>query len=147
MKDFIALCVQKQPAFLGVHKSMKSDVEKIVAEVKMQGKENLLFSELSGGERQRVLFAQALVPKPSLLILDEPMNSIDKNGAHIFSEIIKKLADEGATVIWVHHDLAEVREMADTATCINREMIFTGNPKDVMDEKHLLEIFAASTFG
>ncbi len=146
VKDFLALCIQQQPAFLGVHKSAAPMIEKVLTEVKMKDKENLLFSELSGGERQRVLFAQSLVPQPGLLILDEPMNSIDKGGAQIFSDIIKRMASDGVTVIWVHHDLAEVRKVADTVTCLNREMIFSGNPKEVMDEKHLLEIFAASKF-
>lgn len=143
VKNFLALCVQKRPAFLGVQKTAAPAVEKVLSEVKMKEKENLLFSELSGGERQRVLFAQSLVPQPGLLILDEPMNSIDKGGAQIFSEIIKRMASKGVTVIWVHHDLAEVRKVADTVTCLNREMIFSGNPQEVMDERHLLEIFAA----
>lgn len=145
-RDFIALCVQKRPAFLGIHKSVRQEVQNVLAAVKMNGKEKLLFSELSGGERQRILFAQALIPKPRLLILDEPMNSIDKSGAQIFAEKIQQLAEEGVTVIWVHHDLAEVRTIADTVTCINREILFSGIPEEVMDEKHLLEIFAASKF-
>ncbi len=141
-RDFIALCVQRRPAFLGIHKSIQQEVQKVLAEVKMHSKEKLLFSELSGGERQRILFAQALIPKPRLLILDEPMNSIDKSGAQIFAEKIQQLASEGVTIIWIHHDLAEVRKIADTVTCINREILFSGKPEEVMDEQHMLEISA-----
>lgn len=146
VRDFIALCVQKLPAFFGIQKSFKDEIDKVLTMVQMKKKEKLLFSELSGGERQRILFAQALVPNPALLILDEPMNSIDKNGASIFSQIIRDLAKNNVTIMWVHHDLAEVRKIADTVTCLNRDMVFSGKPKDVMDEKHLLEIFAASKF-
>ncbi len=143
VENFIALCVQDQPAFFGVSKKIKTEIDRILARVNMQSKKKLLFSELSGGERQRVLFAQALIPSPDLLILDEPMNSIDRTGAAIFSELIGELKAQGVTVIWVHHDLAQVREMADQVTCINREIIFHGVPSEVMDEKHLLEIFTA----
>jgi zinc transport system ATP-binding protein len=142
--DFLALCVQQQPAFLGLRKKITTGVQQVLADVKMLGKEKLLFSELSGGERQRILFAQALMPKPGLLILDEPMNSIDRSGAEIFSGLIKDLATSGVTVIWVHHDLSEVKALADTVSCINRTTVFSGPPSEVMDEKHLLEIFSAS---
>ncbi len=143
VEDFISLCVQKQPTFLGVDYDMRHYIDEVLKKVNMLDKKKLLFSELSGGERQRVLFAQALIPEPDILILDEPMNSIDRTGAEIFSSIIEELKAEGVTVIWVHHDLAEVREKADYVTCINREVIFQGVPQDVMDEKHLLEIFTA----
>jgi len=143
VENFISLCVQNRPAFLGISKRVKKEIDSVLERVNMLHKKKLLFSELSGGERQRVLFAQALIPSPDLLILDEPMNSIDRTGAAIFSGIIDDLKKEGVTVIWVHHDLAQVREKADVVTCINRSIIFQGVPRDVMDEKHLLEIFTA----
>lgn len=143
VENFIALCVQKQPSFFGVSKAVKNEVKAVLDKVDMFNKRKYLFSELSGGERQRVLFAQALIPSPDILILDEPMNSIDKTGAEIFSTIINELKAEGVTVIWVHHDLAEVKAKADQVTCINRDVIFAGVPSEVMDEKHLLEIFTA----
>lgn len=143
VENFISLCIQKQPSFLGVSSRYKKAVQEVLKKVDMLDKRKYLFSELSGGERQRVLFAQALIPSPDLLILDEPMNSIDRTGASIFNTLIDELREKGVSVIWVHHDLAEVREKADYVTCINREMIFAGKPEDVMDEKHLLEIFTA----
>jgi zinc transport system ATP-binding protein len=143
VENFITLCIQQTPVFLGLKKDLKDEVNRIVKKLKLDGKEKFLFSELSGGERQRVLFAQALIPKPSLLILDEPMNSIDQNGSEIFAQIIDELKNDGVTVIWVHHDLKEVREKFDRVTCINQTVLFSGAPKDVMDESNLLEIFSA----
>ena len=145
VRDFLTLCVQNRPAVLGLKKAIRPIVAEVLEEVRLAGKEKFLFSDLSGGERQRVLFAQALIPRPRLLILDEPMNSIDRGGADIFSAIIRKAASEGTTVLWVHHDLAQVREVADTVTCINRRLVFSGPPSEVMNEKHLYDIFAASS--
>ena len=141
--DFIALCIQQRPAFLGIDKKFKKQVDEILEKLDMKGKAKFLFSELSGGERQRILFAQALIPTPELLILDEPMNSIDKNGAEAFSRIIGELKTSGATIIWIHHDLGQVQKIADKVSCINRSVIFSGDPKSVMDEKNLLKIFSA----
>ncbi|MCL2844635.1 MAG: metal ABC transporter ATP-binding protein [Chitinivibrionia bacterium] len=141
--DFIALCIQKRPAFLGIDKKFKKQVDEILENLDMKSKAKYLFSELSGGERQRVLFAQALIPTPQLLILDEPMNSIDKSGAEAFSRIIGDLKNSGATIIWIHHDLSQVQKTADKVTCINRSVVFSGDPKSVMDEKNLLKIFSS----
>lgn len=143
VQDYLALCIQQRPAFFGLSKKYKKSVQEVMVKLHLKGKEKFLFSELSGGERQRVLFAQTLIPAPGILILDEPMNSIDKAGAKIFSTIIEELKNEGVTIIWIHHDLAEVKEKADYVTCLNREQIFSGKPVEVMDEKHLLEIFSA----
>lgn len=145
VSDFIALCIQKRPAFLGIDKKFKKQVDEILEKLEMKKKAKYLFSQLSGGERQRVLFPQALIPNPDLLILDEPMNSIDKSGAEIFSKIIKELSQKGATVIWVHHDLAQVRKIADKVICINKSAVFSGKPSEIMDEKNLLKIFSAQT--
>ena len=145
VSDFITLCVQKRPAVFGLKKNLKKEVAAILEDVRLNGKEKFIFSDLSGGERQRVLFAQALIPRPRLLILDEPMNSIDRGGAGIFSGIIRRAADEGTTILWVHHDLAQVREIADTVSCINRHLVFSGAPAEVMNEQHLFDIFAATT--
>jgi len=143
INDFMALCVQKRPAFLGLDKSIKTKVEDTLARLGLTGKEKLLYSELSGGERQRLLFAQALIPSPDLLILDEPMNSLDKVGAEIFAQVIQELKAEGVTIILIHHDLKQVEEISDSVTCINGEILFSGPPTEVMDKEHLLEIFSA----
>jgi zinc transport system ATP-binding protein len=143
--DFIALCIQKRPAFLGIDRKFKKQIDETLEKMEMKNKSRFLFSQLSGGERQRVLFAQALIPNPDLLILDEPMNSIDKSGAEVFSKIISELSQKGATIIWIHHDLAQVQKIADKVICINKSVVFSGKPSEVMNEKNLLKIFSAQT--
>ncbi len=142
--DFVTMCVQQRPAFTGLGRKLSGIVSETLAQLDMKGKEKAMFADLSGGERQRVLFAQALIPKPRLLILDEPMNSIDRNGAEMFSRIIREAAQGGTTVIWIHHDLAHVKQAADAVSCVRRKLLFSGKPADVMTEKNLFEIFSAS---
>ncbi|ERP32038.1 metal ABC transporter ATP-binding protein [Chitinivibrio alkaliphilus] len=140
--DYIGLCIQKRPAFLGISKRWRTAVKEVIKKLHLTGKEHYQFSELSGGERQRVLFSQALLPRPDLLILDEPMNNVDKMGSSIFSETIYEMRDMGCTIIWIHHDLAEVKEKADRVTCLKKQMMFSGVPKDVMDDEHIFKIFS-----
>ena len=66
------------------------------------------------GMRQRLGFAQALMEDPSLLILDEPLNGLDKHGVVHISNVIKGLRAEGKTVILASHNQVDIDELCDT---------------------------------
>ena len=66
------------------------------------------------GMRQRLGLAQALMEDPQLLILDEPLNGLDKHGAAHIRELIKSLRDEGKTVLLVSHNQMDIDELCDT---------------------------------
>ena len=72
------------------NKQTIQDKHSLFKELGIDHLENKLPKDLSGGERQRVLLAQALFPKPNLLILDEPLTGIDKAGEDYFKEIVKE---------------------------------------------------------
>lgn len=137
VEDFIHL----NPCFLGISKKYKAEVDDLLKRLGVFEKKKRLLGNLSGGERQRVLLAQALFPKPNLLILDEPLTGIDKAGEDYFKEIIKELKNEGMTILWIHHNLTQVKELADTVTCIKKKMIFSGDPKEELKEDKIMRIF------
>lgn len=66
------------------------------------------------GMRQRLGLAQALMENPQLLILDEPLNGLDKHGAAHIRELIKSLRDEGKTVLLASHNQMDIDELCDT---------------------------------
>lgn len=66
------------------------------------------------GMRQRLGFAQALMEDPSLLILDEPLNGLDKHGVVHIRDVIKGLRAEGKTVILASHNQVDIDELCDT---------------------------------
>lgn len=66
------------------------------------------------GMRQRLGFAQALMEDPSLLILDEPFNGLDKHGVVHIRNVIKGLRAEGKTVILASHNQVDIDELCDT---------------------------------
>ena len=66
------------------------------------------------GMRQRLGLAQALMEDPSLLILDEPLNGLDKNGVLHIRELIKNLRHQGKTVILASHNQMDIDELCDT---------------------------------
>ena len=140
--NLMAMITQKvRPAFLGLGRKERVAAAAALERVGLKGKLKARLGSLSGGERQRVLFAQALLPEPGLLVLDEPMTSLDEVGSDIFVTIIRGLAAAGTTVVWIAHDLSQVRALADSVTCINRRVLFTGPPAEVLTGKHAEILF------
>jgi len=145
VRDFMAMVGQRRrPAFLGLKPDRQTAIHTVLDRVGMLGKLDRPFGSLSGGERQRVLLAQALMPEPKLLVLDEPATGLDKSGAAIMHSIIEDLSRAGTTIVIIHHDLGVVREMAHGVTCINREMFFSGDPKEELTSERIFSIFSAS---
>ena len=71
-------------------------------------------STLSGGEFQRLLLARALVPRPDLLVLDEPGQGVDVSGADVVHELVEEIRrDLDCGVLWISHDLKKAFEKGD----------------------------------
>ena len=135
VSDFMALiCQKRRPAFVGLSKANRDIAEEALHKVGFVGKRKRPLGSLSGGERQRVLFAQALIPAPSLLVLDEPMTSLDQHGAELFGELIGKVSSGGVTILWISHELALAKKMATTVSCVNQSLLFSGPTEDVMQD-------------
>jgi len=130
--DFMAMTCQRRPVFLGVSRSQRKLIEAVLDRMGLKGKFKSKLGSLSGGERQRVLFAQALIPEPSLLVLDEPMTGLDLAGKEILEGAIRDFAKAGGTVVWINHDIVQVNEIADALTYIDRKVLLDGAPREVL---------------
>ena len=71
-------------------------------------------SKYSLGMRQRLGIAQAIMENPSILILDEPFNGLDKNGVAQIRDFIRHLREEGKTILLASHNQADIDELCDT---------------------------------
>ena len=132
--DFLAIVSQDKPAFTGIHKSVKKYIDEALEKVGLTHKRQFMVGSLSGGERQRLLFAQALIPAPALLVLDEPMASMDEAGVLTFESLINELKEQGVTILWVNHDLKQVQRMADSITVIDRGLLASGATTTTLTE-------------
>jgi zinc transport system ATP-binding protein len=144
VNDFLAMIRQRRPAFFGLAARHRQEVAGMLDRVGLAGKGARKLGDLSGGERQRLLLAQALMPQPALLVLDEPLTAMDEAGMRLFEDIVLAVADEGVTVVWIAHDLPQVRRMADRVTCLNRTVRFHGAPDEVLTPARIAEVFGFS---
>ena len=92
--------------------------------------------QISGGQQQRAALARALAPRPALMLLDEPFNSLDiELRRSLRSELRARLREAGVPAIMVTHDIEEAISMADTVQVINRGRVeAAGAPLEVLGQ-------------
>lgn len=101
---------------------------------------------LSGGELQRVFIAQSLVKDPALLILDEPVTSIDAESQARFYEIVRRINEEnGITIVWSSHDLDAISRHASCVACMNCRLSFHGGKDEFFSDESLLRTYTESS--
>lgn len=142
-EDFLMMCGPARAAFLKAKTAARSETEAALAAVGLTAKRRTPLGKLSGGELKRLLVAQALAPRPALLVLDEPMNHLDPPGVETATELLRALRREGRTVICSLHDLAHARALADTVTMMQGgRVLFSGAPSEVLTAERIVQAFA-----
>lgn len=94
-------------------------------------------SQLSGGQQQRVFLARALAQDARLYFMDEPFAGVDATTEKSIVDILKRLRDDGKTVVVVHHDLDTVRDYFDHVTLLNVKLIASGHTESAFTPEKL----------
>lgn len=140
--DLFASCIGNAPVFLFQKRTL---YDKIMSRLALFEAENLIdkkLGDLSGGELQRVLLSIACTPVPNLLLLDEPISGVDRKGMDLFYKTIHGLKEKyDLSVILVSHDLALVKEYADSVILLDKTVLCEGTPQEVMESGQFQEIF------
>ena len=123
----------------------KNNYEEIKKHLKEFGADKLIDSKinsLSGGQLQRVMLAIATMPYPDLLLLDEPVSGIDRNGKEQFYKTIAELKENhDLAIILVSHDFDYVKKYADKVILLDKTIIAKGKPEEVLNSKEFIERF------
>lgn len=98
--------------------------------------------KLSGGELQRVLLARAILDRPDILVLDEPMQGVDITGQNELYQLLNKTRNWlNCTILMVSHDLNIVMANTDEVLCINRHICCAGTPEVVSNDPSFIHLF------
>jgi iron(III) transport system ATP-binding protein len=126
---FPSMSVWENIAFgLRVRKEKPADSDRLVRDIARR-------VELSGGQQQRVAVARALVLRPKILLLDEPLSNLDAKLRHQLRQQLKDLQSEfGITTVYVTHDQDEALAMSDRVAVFNKGVVEqVGTPQEIYD--------------
>lgn len=129
--QIVASIVEEDVAFglenLGIASDeIRERIDNTMKELSIYNLKNELVSKLSGGQKQKVSIAGILAMKSKIIVLDEPTSMIDKASRNDLLALLKKLNDEGITIIFISHHIEEM-------TCAKRVLVID-NGKIVIDD-------------
>ena len=110
----------------------RGKIEHILKDLSLWDKRKAILKELSGGMKRRVMIAKALAHEPRLLFLDEPTAGVDVELRRDMWALVRRLRDDGTTIILTTHYIEEAEEMADRVGIINQGELI------LVEEKHAL---------
>jgi ABC-2 type transport system ATP-binding protein len=138
VKEYLNFVYELKKVKLNVPK--KEHIDHVMDTVSILDVKNRKIKNLSKGYKQRVGFAQALIGKPEVLILDEPTVGLDPNQIMEIREVIRGLKGEH-TIIFSTHILSEVCAVCDRIVIINEGVIACEKAKEEIDLEELEKIF------
>ena len=122
----------------------EEDIPRVLEMVNLTQRKHSRFSTYSLGMKQRLAIASCLLGNPEVLILDEPTNGLDPVGIAEIRALIKKLYQEGKTIIMASHLLDEVEKVCTHVAILKKgELVATGKVNEILANEDIVEIGAA----
>jgi zinc transport system ATP-binding protein len=126
-------------------KPTEEEIDAALAETGIPHLKDANVARLSGGELQRALLARALLRKPELLVLDEPVQAVDFMGEARMYELISEVRKKhGCGILMVSHDLHMVMAESDHVVCLNGHVCCEGGPVSVQQDPEFAKLFGPS---
>lgn len=121
----------------------KEDIPGALKTVDLTHRQNSTFSSYSLGMKQRLAIASCLLGNPEVMVFDEPTNGLDPVGIAEIRELIKKLSQQGKTIIMASHLLDEVEKVCTHVAILKKgELLTTGNVNELFVNDDIVEIGA-----
>jgi len=131
--DLFAASISRFPVPLGCRGGVRNTALAALENVEAGELLDRRLGKLSGGELQRVLLALSLTPLPNLLLLDEPVSGIDLSGRELFYRTVSELRRRfDLSILMVSHDLAGIAAVSDRIVFLDRRVICSGPPGEVL---------------
>ena len=108
--------------------------DKLLKEISLEDKKNAYPSRLSGGQKQRVAIARSLMMNPDIILFDEPTSALDPEMIEDVLNLMKRVAEEGMTMIVVTHELEFAKDIATDVLFMDKGVIVeSGTPDEIFN--------------
>jgi len=142
-RDFVASASNGRRWGLALAGRHEDDIERVLGLVEARALALRPVGELSGGELQRLLLAQALLGRPRLLLLDEPLESLDPRFQQAIVALVRRIArDEGITVLFTAHELNPLLGAMDRVLYLGNGHAAIGGVEEVVTSEVLSRLYA-----
>ncbi|MBL6628996.1 MAG: ABC transporter ATP-binding protein [Candidatus Actinomarina sp.] len=123
-------------------KSLKEKAIEIMKDLNIGHMADSYARELSGGQKKLLELARAIINKPEILLLDEPLAGVNPKLAEDILSIIKKLSDNGITIIMVEHNIEAVMKISERIVVLAEgSLIADGSPSEIRSDKNVIEAY------
>lgn len=132
VKDNITLGPLKQK--LMTKEEAEAEAMRLLKLVNLEEKADAYPAQLSGGQKQRIAIVRSLAMKPRVMLFDEPTSALDPEMVGEVLELMKKLADDGMTMVVVTHEMGFAREVATRVVFMDEGIIMEENtPQEIFN--------------
>ena len=132
VKDNITLGPVKQK--LMTKEEAEAEAMRLLKLVNLEEKSDAYPAQLSGGQKQRIAIVRSLAMKPRVMLFDEPTSALDPEMVGEVLELMKKLADDGMTMVVVTHEMGFAREVATRVVFMDEGIIMEENtPQEIFN--------------
>ena len=110
------------------------EAKRLLKEINLEDKANFYPSELSGGQKQRVAIVRTLIMKPEIILFDEPTSALDPEMIGEVTELMRKIAHDGMTMIIVSHEMNFIKNFCSRVLFMSDgKVLVDGTSSDVFD--------------
>lgn len=145
--DFVGIAYDVEPKARGAR------IQELLQALQMEGRVNEVMSGFSQGMKQKIALTAALLHRPRVLILDEPLNGLDPRSARIVKELLNRLAGDGVAVLFSTHVLEIAEAICSHVTIVDEGAVLAeGSVKDLrstagLPDSSLEDVFLKLTGG
>lgn len=131
-----------RPLWRGQEKAIRVRAEEVLDRFNLGAKRDDYAGSLSGGQRKLLEMARALMVKPTLVMLDEPMAGVNPRLRQTLLDHLRALRDEGMTIVLVEHDMDVVMDVSDWVACFAEgQLIAEGTPDSIRRNEAVIEAY------
>ncbi len=122
--------------------SLKDKANEIMNDLNIGHMADSYARELSGGQKKLLELARAIINEPEILLLDEPLAGVNPKLAEDILSLIKKLSEDGITIVMVEHNIEAVMKISERVVVLAEgSLIADGNPNEIRTNKNVIEAY------